>query len=328
MNRKVIYINGGTGFIGRALCSALLKEKTSKNRGEKDCDGAPVLSDEFQYQIYVQTRRPSHHRHRAITFVSSYLDLPENIAPDVIINLAGAPIADGRWTKARKKLMRESRIRITENLFNAVKSRGHSPSLLNASAIGYYGDRGDEEIVESADKGEGFAADLCDDWEKSARLFEQLGSRICIFRIGVVLGSGGGVLEKLVPIFRLGMGGPIGSGKQWMSWVHIDDLVNMFTNAITDDRYQGVVNGTAPGVVRQAEFAKALGAVLGRPAFMPTPALVMKLVYGQMAEELLLGGQRVLPRRASDMGYTFEYPNLEQALKAVHFENKISLAKP
>lgn len=312
MVAKVVHINGGTGFIGRKLCAALLSEPYVKN---KDDSAKEPLSQSDEYELYVQTRMPSHHRHRSIKFVSSYLDLPGHVEPDVLINLAGAPIADKRWSEGQKKILLDSRVRNTENLLRSIKQRNHTPRvLINASAIGFYGVRGDEELNESGARGDGFASELCEAWENTALQFEQLGTRVCIFRIGVVLGPGGGALSKMMPIFRLGMGGPIAGGEQWFSWIHICDLVRLIVTAVENDEYSGVFNGTAPNPVTQSEFAHTLGKVLNRPACLPTPGLALKLAFGQMAEELLIGGQRVLPIRALQRAFQFKHTQVKSAL--------------
>ncbi|WP_045860213.1 TIGR01777 family oxidoreductase [Teredinibacter purpureus] len=315
----VVFINGGTGFIGRALCSALLKLSCQQLPSGLESKNTSLVDDDaHDYQLFVQTRMPSHHRHRSITFVSSYLELPEGVVPDVIVNLAGAPIAEKRWNTAQKKILMDSRVRLTESLLRSVKARGHVPKvLINASAVGYYGVRDNEILCENSAKGEGFAADLCGEWETAAQKFIALGSRVCIFRIGVVLGPGGGALSKLLPIFRLALGGPIAGGQQWLSWIHICDLVRMLVTSIHDPEYRGVVNATAPNPVRQAEFAKKLGAILCRPAFFPTPGFLLKIIYGQMAEELLIGGQHVVPGNAQTLGFDFLHRNIGTALEDV-----------
>ncbi|WP_019604909.1 TIGR01777 family oxidoreductase [Teredinibacter turnerae] len=303
---QTIYITGGTGFVGRALCAYLLKN-------------APEIagSESSGLTLYVQTRQPEHHRHRTIKFVKNYQQLPEGVAPDAIINLAGAPIADERWSEKRKQILLDSRVAATETLLASVEKAGHTPNtLLNASAIGFYGPDAIGEIDENAGRGEGFAADLCASWETAAMGFSRLGTRVCLMRIGVVLGDGG-VLAKLLPLFKMGLGGPIGHGKQGMSWVHIDDLCRLFMTALVNPEFAGAVNCTTPYPVSQRVFARELGRQLGRPACLPTPATVLRLVYGQMAEELLIGGQYVTPGRVLAAGFEFKYARLETALKSV-----------
>jgi len=328
MTSTVVFVNGGTGFIGRALCSAFLKLSCNRDSvghtkqpgSEGDTLGNESLhvadpERQHAYQLYVQTRMPSHHRHRAITFVSSYEDLPDDVIPDVIVNLAGAPIAEKRWSEGRKKTLLDSRIRLTESLFRAIKAKNHHPSvLINASAIGYYGFTTQQACLESGALGEGFAAELCSQWETAAKLFSELGTRVCVFRIGVVLGPGGGALGKLLPVFRMALGGPIATGEQWFSWVHICDLVHLMIEAVHNSEYHGAINATAPNPVPQAIFAQALGKALKRPAKLHTPGFILKLIYGQMAEELLIGGQKVVPAKASNLGFEFEYDNIDAAL--------------
>jgi len=312
MSTTAVYITGGTGFVGRALTSLLLGESNEST----------LLPNQGEYQIFVQARMPSYHWHRSIKYLSSYLDLPEDVEPAVIINLAGASIADKRWSDSRKHQLEESRIRLTDNLLRAVKRRGHTPRvLINASAIGYYGVTGDREITESAPAGTGFAAELCEKWEASADQFAELGTRVCKLRIGVVLGLGGGALAKMLPLYRLGLGGPISDGKQWFSWIHMVDLVRLIVTVMSNEEYSGIINATSPNPVRQVDFAKALGDAISRPAFMVTPAFALKLAFGQMASELLIGGQKVLPVNALQRAFVYNYPDIENALKNI-FKNK------
>jgi len=322
MTSKVVFINGGTGFIGRALCSALLKRSSPvplpKLGTEAAGNSEELNSSHINYQLYVQTRMPSHHRHKAIRFVSSYADLPAGTVPDIVVNLAGAPIADKRWSQSQKKVLRDSRVRLTESLFQALSAKGHTPEvLLNASAIGYYGVQQDQVLDETSPMGEGFAPELCSAWEAAAQKFSTLGTRVCVFRIGVVLGPGGGALGKLLPLFKMALGGPIGSGEQWFSWIHITDLVNLLLSAMDSSDYRGVINATSPNPVRQAEFAQAFGRQLNRPAILPTPSWVLRCVYGQMADELLIGGQRVEPKTALALGFSFKHEDIGSALADV-----------
>jgi hypothetical protein len=233
---------------------------------------------------------------------------------DVVINLSGAPIADGRWTPQAKDQLRASREGTTTAIVTTLARIKTRPVLLiNASAIGYYGPQGDEELTEESPSGEGFLAGLCREWEGAARAAERLGVRVVTPRIGVVLGRDGGVLAKMLPIYRLGLGGPLGHGRQWMSWIHLDDLVELLM-FLMNNAASGPVNATAPHPVTNAEFSKTLGRTLGKPAFLRTPGFVMKLAFGEMADELLLTGQRVLPRRAQSMGFHFRFPFIAGAL--------------
>jgi uncharacterized protein (TIGR01777 family) len=235
---------------------------------------------------------------------------------DAVINLAGEPVAAGRWTTDRKAAMRSSRVGTTTALVAALSQLRHRPTVLvSASAIGYYGPRGDEPLTEEAASGTGFLAELCRDWEAAARAAEPLGIRVVLPRIGVVLGPGG-ALAKMLPAFRMGLGGPIGRGTQWMSWIHRDDLIELLLAVLTQD-LRGPINATAPQPVTNREFSRALGRALHRPTWARVPGLVLRILFGQMAEELLLTGQRVVPRRAEAMGFRFQYPTLEEALRGI-----------
>jgi hypothetical protein len=235
----------------------------------------------------------------------------------VVINLAGAPIAEGRWSPHTKDLLRRSREGATTAIVTTLARLKTRPVLLlNASAVGFYGPRGDEELTEDAPSGDGFLASLCREWEGAAGAAERLGVRVVTPRIGVVLGRDGGALTRMLPIFRLGLGGPLGHGRQWMSWIHLDDLVELLM-FLMNRAASGPVNATAPHPVTNAEFSKTLGRTLGKPSFLRAPGFAMKLAFGDMAEELLLTGQRVLPRKAQAMGFHFRYPFLAGALNDI-----------
>jgi uncharacterized protein (TIGR01777 family) len=233
---------------------------------------------------------------------------------DVVINLAGSPIADGRWTPQVKDLLRKSREGTTTAIVTTLAKLKTRPVLLiNASAVGYYGPRGDEELTEEAPSGDGFLASLCREWESAARAAERLGVRVVMPRIGMVLGKDGGALTKMLPIYRLGLGGPLGHGRQWVSWIHHDDLVELLM-FLMNNAASGPVNATAPHPVTNSDFSTNLGQALGKPAFLRTPGFAMKLVFGDMADELLLTGQRVFPRRAQSLGFHFRFPFIAGAL--------------
>ena len=235
---------------------------------------------------------------------------------DAVINLAGESIA-GRWTAPKKQLIRDSRVLGTKNLVNALAQLSSRPKvLISASAIGYYGDRGEETLTEDAAPGSDFLAQVCRDWENEALKAESLGMRVVRLRIGLVLGRGGGTLQALLPLFRVGLGGPLGSGRQWWSWIHRDDLCRLIVQILANESISGPVNATAPQPVRQKEFAQVLGRVLRRPAFLPTPAFALKIALGEFADGIL-ASQRVLPRRAQEMGYRFQFEELEGALREI-----------
>jgi uncharacterized protein (TIGR01777 family) len=233
---------------------------------------------------------------------------------DAVVHLAGEPIAQ-RWNEARKKVIRESRVQSTRLLVEGLKSLKTRPKVfVCASAIGFYGDRGDEELVESSPPGEGFLPETCQAWERAAMEAMGLGIRTAVLRTGIVLSTRGGALKKMLLPFRLGAGGPLGSGDQWMSWIHIDDHVGAVRFLLDEDDLMGAVNATAPNPVRNRDFGTALGRALRRPAFMPTPAFALKLAFGDMAS-LLLEGQRVLPKKLLETGYRFRFPELGPALE-------------
>jgi uncharacterized protein (TIGR01777 family) len=233
---------------------------------------------------------------------------------DAVINLMGEGIADKRWDESQKKKIYDSRILATSNLIEVIKGLNKKPSaFISASAVGIYGNRGDEEINESSSTADDFLARICKDWEQAAHKAKDLGLRTAIIRIGVVIGKDGGALKKMLPIFKLGAGGPVGSGKQYMSWIHVEDIAGMFVRAAKDSSLEGVFNGTAPYPARSKDFARELGKVLHRPAFAPAPSFALKLVFGEMSQ-VLLDGQKVLPIKFKEKKFSFKYPTLEMAL--------------
>ncbi len=235
---------------------------------------------------------------------------------DVIVNLAGENVAGGRWTEERKKAILESRVMATRTLVKTVEKMRHRPFVLvNASATGIYGNRGEERLNEESMRGHGFLAEVCKAWENETAAAEELGLRAVALRTGVVLTPAGGALAKMLPAFRAGLGGPMGSGRQWMGWIAVEDLVGAIYHAALDQRCAGPVNTVAPGAVTNAEFSRTLGRVLGRPVWARVPAWVLKAAFGQMAEEALLGGARVEPMRLEEARYEFRQANLEEALR-------------
>lgn len=234
--------------------------------------------------------------------------------PDVIINLSGENIAS-RWTSAKKKAIHDSRVSTTEALAKEAASLQNKPKVfLNASAIGFYGNRGEVTLDESSSPGEGFLADVVKDWEKALLPAKDAGIRMVSMRFGVILSSEGGALAKMLTPFKLGMGGPIGSGKQFMSWIAIDDVLGAIHHAITDEKLKGAVNFVAPHPERNADFTKVLADTLGRPAFVPMPEWTVKLLFGEMGQEVMLSGAKVEPKKLLDSGYPFLYPDLKSAL--------------
>ncbi len=229
-----------------------------------------------------------------------------------VVHLAGEPVAQ-RWTAAAKQRIYDSRVAGTRNLVAALANCSpRPPVLVCASAIGYYGSRGDEILSENSGPGTGFLADVCVAWEREAAKAEALGVRVTRIRIGLVLDAGGGALKPMLAPFRAGLGGPLGGGRQWMSWIHIADLAEMFRFAL-EESAPPVVNGVAPGAVTNAEFTRALAAALHRPAFLPVPRLGLRMIFGEMAE-MLLASQRVAPAAAEAAGFQFRHPQLKEAL--------------
>jgi uncharacterized protein (TIGR01777 family) len=230
---------------------------------------------------------------------------------DAIVNLAGESV-NGRWSTSKKAEIRDSRVQATRAIVEAIEAAGAPKVLVNASAVGVYGDRGDSLLTETAGPGAGFLKDVVLAWEVEARKAERTGSRVALLRFGIVLGAEGGAMQKLLPLAKLGVSGPLGSGKQWWPWVHVDDLTRAIEMALLRD-LRGVFNVTAPCPVPQKEFASVLGKAVGRPALLPAPAFALRLIQGEFADELLFS-KRVLPQRLLDEGFQFDYPELEGAL--------------
>jgi uncharacterized protein (TIGR01777 family) len=235
---------------------------------------------------------------------------------DAIVNLAGASIAGGRWTAARKADIGSSRTRATALLVTAIRQAVRPPRLINGSAIGFYGSRGDEPLTEASAPGDDFLARVCVEWEAEASKASDV-TRVVLVRSGMVLAKTGGALPRLALPFRFFAGGPMGSGRQYISWIHIDDWVALVRWALTT-AVSGPLNATAPAPVSNADFARTLGRVLRRPAIMPAPAFALRLALGEMADAMVLGGQRVLPAKAESLGFRFSYPALEPALASIY----------
>lgn len=238
----------------------------------------------------------------------------ELLEADAVVNLAGAGIGDARWTDARKRLIADSRVDTTRALVAALGDGGPSV-LVNGSAVGYYG-TGEETRTEASPAGDDFLAETCEAWEREALVAADKGVRVVLLRTGIVMAAEGGALKKQLPLFKLGVGGPLGGGRQWQSWIHVDDVTGLIAHAIEHAEVSGPLNATAPNPVRQKEFASTLGRVLGRPAFLPTPGIALKLAMGEMAT-IALDGQRVEPAAALASGYAFRFTDLEAALRDV-----------
>lgn len=234
---------------------------------------------------------------------------------DCVVNLAGEPIAGGRWTAFRKEEILQSRVRATRALVGALERARKRPAcFVNASAVGFYGDRGGEEMTEKSHAGIGFLADTCRRWEEEAQKAGKTGVRLVILRIGIVLAPAGGALAKMVPPFRFFLGGPLGGGRQWMSWIHIKDLIRLMRWAAGEKTAEGVYNAVSPAPARMSTFARELGAALKRPSFLPVPGFALRALLGETAE-MLLTGQKVLPKRALEAGFKFEFDALPAAFR-------------
>ncbi|HEV7746910.1 MAG TPA: TIGR01777 family oxidoreductase [Pyrinomonadaceae bacterium] len=237
---------------------------------------------------------------------------------DAVINLAGESIAEGRWSDDKKRRIRESRVKGTKLLGDALANLTVPPkTFICASAIGYYGNRGDEILTENSSPGSEFLADVCVEWEKATSLAAEKGIRVVNARFGVILDKNGGALAAMLPPFRMGVGGKIGSGKQWLSWIALADVIGALNFALEHNSLNGPVNFVAPAPVTNAQFTKTLGRVLSRPTLFPIPAFGVKLIFGEKGEALLLGGQRVAPKQLSSNGFQFEYSQLEAALASI-----------
>jgi uncharacterized protein len=295
-----VLVSGASGFIGSALCDSLLVRGDTVVGLTRDPQRARSTNPSVSWQAW----EPTLERPPAAAF--------EGV--DGVVNLLGEKI-NQRWTDEAKQRIMESRRTGTHNLIGAIAGLERKPRVLvNQSAIGYYGDRGDAIVDESAPPGGDFAAQVSIEWEREAQEAEDL-LRVVVVRTGLVLDPSEGLLKQLLTPFKLGVGGPIAGGKQYMSWIHIDDEVALLLWALGDPQARGTINATAPNPVTNRELSKTLGRVLGRPAVMPVPGPALGLILGRELAETVKGGQRVLPRRALDLGFGFRHPELEPALR-------------
>lgn len=291
-----VAITGASGLIGRALVARLRSNGRRVRRLVRSA--TPDTRDDIVWDP-----------------MRGALDPRELEGAEAVVHLAGEPIAQ-RWTGARREAIRESRVRGTELLSRAVAALERKPAvMLSGSAVGYYGDRGDEAVDEESGSGTDFLAGVAREWEASAGAAKDAGVRVVHLRTGIVLSPHGGALERLLPPFRLGVGGPIGTGRQWMSWIALDDHVSAMEHALATTGLHGPVNLVSPNPVTNAEFAATLGRALGRPALVPVPSFALELLYGEMARATILAGQRVLPRALLRAGFEFAHPTLEEALR-------------
>jgi len=291
-----ILITGGTGFIGRALVNSLLKEG---------------------HKVTVLSRTPDSVNKiigNKLTTLSNLDQLSSEHSFQVIINLAGAPIFDNQWSDVRKQVIRDSRIKLTEQLLAYIERVIVKPELLlSGSAIGYYGDQGNSVLNEASPVHPDFSQRLCADWESTAQQAERFGVRVCLIRTGLVLAHDGGLLQRMLRPFNLGLGGILGNGQQWMSWIHRDDWISIAKFMINNQTMQGAYNATAPHPVTNNDFTKILAQHLKRPALLPVPAWLLKLLLGERSD-LVLASQRVLPERLLAEDFSFQYPELLSAL--------------
>ena len=296
-----VLVTGGTGFIGSRVCAALHEQGDT---------------------VHVLSRSPDRAQTKVKSARSFYGWNPETekLPPEAtngmvsVVHLAGETIA-GRWNDEKKRRIRDSRILSTQNLVASLAVADTKPDVLVcASAIGYYGDSGDEHFTEVSPPGNDFLAKTCQEWETEAQKAIDLGIRVVTVRIGLVLGLGGGLLAQVLPPFKMGVGGILGNGRQWMSWIHVDDVVGIILHALENNEIRGALNATAPTPVRNTEFTKTLGAVLRRPTLFPIPTFGLKLMMGEFADFIVLS-QNVLPEKTEVSGYEFRHRTLESALK-------------
>ncbi len=296
-----ILITGGTGFIGRALVTRLRRDAHDVAVVTRNADDARAL---LGTDVGIVESHPG-----------VPVPLDELGRADAVVNLAGEPLLGGRWTADRMEILRSSRIDLTRAIVDAMAKLSDRPQVfVSASAVGYYGTTGDRVLTEDAPAGDDFLARLCVDWETEALRAEELGVRVALPRTGLVLGRGGGALQTMLPIFRAGLGGPVGSGDQYLPWIHLDDHVEMIVRTIADSRYTGAFNATGPEPVTFRSFASALGHVLDRPTILPVPSLVVRAVFGRAASTVL-EGQRAMPMRATALGFRHRFATVEEALR-------------
>jgi uncharacterized protein len=294
-----VLITGGTGFVGSALARRLLQHG---------------------HRVSLLSRRPSAPGAAPAVFhwdpERGEFDGNSLTGADAVVNLAGEDLAGGRWTRERKRRLVESRVDATKFLVSRMGERKNPPRVLvSGSAVGIYGDRDEEVLTEESAPGAGFLAELCRSWEDAAMAARGTGARIVVARFGVVLDPRGGALQRLLPIFKLGAGGPLGSGRQWMSWVSLPDALQVIQMALEREDVSAPINVVSPAPVRNREFARALGRVLRRPAVLPAPSFLLRLLLGEMADEALLSSACVSPKKLMSLGYRFAFEDLDRSLR-------------
>ncbi len=296
-----VLITGGTGFIGSALCRYFLT---------------------LGHEIWVLSRNPTQPgliKDSHIHYVQSLNDIPKESSIDCVINLAGASLFDKRWSRAYQKIIVDSRLNTTRQLIDWMSGRASRPSVfISGSAVGYYGDGENSELSEESNSGSDFGAQLCVDWEKEALKAQDLGVRTCLIRTGIVVGKNGGALQPLLPIFKLGLGSPMGPGSQFWPWIHLDDHIAAINHLITNEQLTGAFNLTAPTPATNKVFTRALANSLNKPFFLPpTPGFVLKLMLGGSAD-LLIDSQRVLPSKLMTSGFKFQYTEIDKAIDSLN----------
>src|SRR4030043_104923 len=297
-----ILITGGTGFVGTQLTSRLIQDKHEVTILTRSLKGAKGASPGISYLEGDPTKNVS------------WQEAIKN--HDAVINLAGASIFS-KWTEEHKKAIRESRVNTTQNIVEGIPSRPERPfALFVPSAVGYYGFCGDEELIEDSPPGSDFLASIAMEWEGEALKARDKGARVVITRFGIVMGEKGGALSQMIPLFKKYIGGPIGSGEQWFSWVHIKDLAETFAFLLKHPEISGPVNVCSPNPVRNKDLAKALGKALNKPSFMPAPSFMIKLVLGEFGS-VILEGQKVIPKKLLENGFVFQHADIHKALQGI-----------
>ena len=293
-----ILITGASGLIGKALQKSFTEKGYEMLLASR---GGPKKTNEIQWSVEEGFQEK---------------DLPRIEGLDAVIHLAGEGIAGLRWTDEKKKAIRDSRVIGTHNLVNILSELNEKPKVfISGSAMGFYGDRGDDIVTETSKPGDTFLSEVCKEWEMESRRAEDLGIRTVLLRTSIVLSKDGGALATMLTPFRFGVGGVVGSGKQWMSWVSLDDVVAIINYALENEKLRGAVNVASPNPVTNEEFTKTLGEVLYRPTFLPLPEFAVNLVFGEMGDALLIDSTRVEPRRLKEAGYEFKYTDLKSALE-------------
>ena len=291
-----VLITGASGLIGQAL---------QKSFTEKGFD-----------LLLASRKAPEDERHIQWDIESGFSDPEKLEGINAVVHLAGENVSGLRWTDDKKKAIRDSRVLGTRNVVDAISKLKNRPKVLVASsAIGFYGERGDEEVTESSAAGDNFLADVSKAWEAESRRAEDAGIRTVLLRTGIVLSKGGGALSTMLLPFKLGVGGVVGSGKQWMSWISLDDEIAVINFAIENENLRGAVNAVSPNPVTNHDFTKTLGEVLYRPTFLPLPEFAVSMVFGEMGDALLLASTKVVPKRLTDAGFEFKYPELKAAIE-------------